>query len=262
MQESVSSVLEKIAKIYNQDLNYRATDILRLRTIVEKTKDLPQPEIEQILSEYCYPQKLSGHSYMVAQLAKLIVAKFGSYFANAGIYIKREHTIVLALDHDIGEYKSGDTVPSIGFRGFTPESKLATEFEAVHELYDSDDTRSIEDFYEYEARTTHEAMLVKICDILELFCHNRILARFGLGIITKENYKTCAPETWAESEKLLSEREQNLTAAPLTIAELLEDVYVQRFHSFNFKPIFCELFFAFVDSIRDFPFELYLSTTP
>lgn len=234
-------MLAAYAKVYNLKMKVRATDHLRL---IDQGSTIRHRHVQSILE----------HAAMTAKLVEFICWVYGDELAAAGEKIDPIRASFLAGNHDDPEWRDGDMVPQLGFLSFTPEMKYELEHAAMNDLLGSEWNFLREGYEEYEKRETANAKLAKTGDILELFCHNRVLLGFGLGIVTYDNYKLCAPETQDESLEFLVKSPEGTTS----IAEILEARYIKRFREMNFPPIYQQIFTELTDVIRIFPFVDYI----
>ena len=243
MSRIATAAIEQIAKVYNLSTNVRATDILR-----NVNADLP-PQAKLV-------QSILEHSAMVAMITTFVYANYSDLFREAGFIIRPEHSSFMGLHHDDPEWWTLDMVPTLGFRSLSPEEKRRAEQEAMEILLGPKNRNSLlwQTHDEYEARVTDDAVFVKTCDILELFCHNRILASYDVGIITWDNYKTHAPEVLQESEQFLKDHDAAGAKIPLSIADILERIYIEKFKAFGFPPVMADVFFDLTETIRTYPF--------
>ena len=235
-------MVERLAKIYNLSTNIRATDHLRMIDA-------------GLLPQFKLVQSISEHSDMTARVVEFAFLSYNDVFCRANFLVRPEHASFLATHHDDSEWWTLDMVPVLGYLSFSSEEKHHAEQEAIDLLLGEGDNLLRSAYEEYEARQTPDAILAKTCDILELFCHNRILASHGLGIITWANYKNCAPETQSESEYFLRLHDKEGITTPVTIAEILEKKYTDRFLQFNFPSVIVDFFDEVVETIRIFPFK-------
>ncbi|MFV0484812.1 MAG: hypothetical protein ACK5MU_01090 [Candidatus Saccharimonadales bacterium] len=236
------AVLVAYAKLYNLKTNVRATDHLR--------------RIDQGLPvQFRHVQSVLEHEAMTAKLVELICWVYGDRLKAAGEKIDPMRSSFMASRHDDVEWRDGDMVPQLGYMNFTPEMKVIAERGALEDLLGVEQNFLRDAHEEYEKRETGDAILAKTGDILELFCHNRVLLCFGLGKITYGNYKECAPETHDESLEFLEKSPIGETS----IAEVLEARYIKRFREMNFPTIYQDIFDEIVVALRSFPFAEYIS---
>lgn len=191
---------------------------------------------------------------MTAKLTGAIACHFGDLLSSSGYPVDIQRASFMAILHDDAESLTGDLVPSLGFNIDSEKDKISAETSAINDLLGFEQNCIKKAYQDYEDRICPDSKLVKLCDILELFCHNRILYRFNLGIINWENYKLNASETWEESE--LSLRKYNGTTS---IAQVLEDKYTVKYYSFGFPEVYNQLFETFKRIISEFPFEKYIT---
>lgn len=241
MSKHAWAVLVAYAKLYSLKMNVRATD--HLRSI---DKDLTD--------EVRHVQSILEHEALTAKLVELICLVYGDMIWEAGIDVDPVRASFLASHHDDVEWRDGDMVPQLGYKEFTPERKMLAERSALVDLIGCEQNFLRAAHEEYEARKTPNAILAKVGDILELFCHNRVLLRFGMGMITYDNYQQCAPETHDESLEFL---EQSATGET-SIAEVLEARYVKRFREYGFPSVYQDIFDDVTYALKSFPFEEYI----
>ena len=235
------AVLVAYAKIYNLKTGVRATDHLR--------------RIDGGLPErFKHVQSILEHEALTAKLVEFICLVYGDDLWESGVDIDPVRASFLASHHDDVEWRDGDMVPQLGYKDFTPERKAIAERNALEDLIGSERNFLRKAYEEYEARRTPEAILAKVGDILELFCHNRVLLCFGMGTITYENYRECAPETHDESLEFL---EQSATGET-SVAEVLEARYIKRFRELNFPPVYQNIFDDITYALKTFPFGEYI----
>jgi 5'-deoxynucleotidase YfbR-like HD superfamily hydrolase len=205
--------------------------------------------------EFRHVQSILEHAAMTAKLAEFVWLAYGKVLAVAGETIDPVRASFLASHHDDPEWKTGDTVPVLGYKSFGTASKTMAEHDAMNDLLGQEPNFLREAYEEYEERRTGAAKLAKTCDILELFCHNRVLLSFGYGIITMDNYRTHAPETFDESLKFIHRSPYGVTS----IAEILEYQYTERFAKLGFPPVYEMVFAEVAEAARSFPFWNFIS---
>jgi 5'-deoxynucleotidase YfbR-like HD superfamily hydrolase len=240
MSWEATAVLAAYAKVYNLKANIRATDHLRMID-------------GGLLARHRHVQSILEHEALTAKLVEFICLVYGDTLVKAGEEIDLVWASFMAGHHDDGEWREGDMVPELGYKNFTPEKKDLAEWEAMNDLLGVGQNVVRRAYDEYELRETSAARLVKVGDILELFCHNRVLLSFGYGMITYENYRQCAPETHDESLEFL-----RVSPAGTSIAEILEARYILRFGEMDLPPVYQMIFDSITAAVRVFPFEDYI----
>jgi 5'-deoxynucleotidase YfbR-like HD superfamily hydrolase len=235
-------VVKKMAKLYNLQFHTRATD--QLRNIDADTS-----------TRIRFKQSVAEHGFFTSKMVGFILSAYQDVLEN--LALNHDRAIVLGNYHDDLEWRDGDMAPGLP-SSQSPTGKSITEQESMDDLLDSQDEFLRQIYQECKELRTYESQLVKICDILELFCHNRILARYNHGIVTWENYKDYSPETWEESEYFLAEHEERQDNIPLTVAHILETKYFERFYKLPIAPALRDIFLQVAGAIRTFPFEQFI----
>lgn len=238
---AAQATLAAYAKVYNLKLNCRASDHLR-RIDVDAT------------AKSRHAQSVLEHAALTAKLLEFVYLNYSERLHRAGENLDVVWASFMASHHDDPEWLTGDMVPVLGYRSFDEKDKHFKEHTAMQNLLGDAPNFLRESYEEYERRSTAAARLVKVCDILELFAHNRILLAFGYGVITWQNYLDFAPETREESLLFLRKSSAGVTS----IAEILEYSYKGRFDAMDFPPVYREIFYELADAITDFPFYSYV----
>ena len=236
------SVVANFAKLYLLKIHPRATDHLRC---IDAGMNLRMRHV----------QSVAEHELLTAKLVELVYYAYDSLFASYGQEIDLVWASFMATHHDDCEWMPGDMVPSIHYGCNDVSEKRRKETNALRNLLkpfsDRSDDTVLRCHREYERRNTSEAKLVKLCDMLELFVHNRVLLSFDLGIITPEEIGSYLPEVQYESEEFL----RKFHTERLSIAEVLEDIYLDRFSAMAFPAPYITIMGEMLDAIRAFPFR-------
>ncbi len=237
----INEVLENYAIAYNLTTKIRATDLLR---------HIPGKLNQRTL----LTQSIAEHNLMTAALLEFIWLEFSKNIGRRGFDLDPIYMSFMASHHDFDEAIDGDLVPSLCYGCTTAEAKTASSTKTMQRLYGKRPNNfALRAYDEYEARKTFTAQIVKVGDILELFCHNRILLNFGLGVITDETCQNFLPEIQNESKHFLE-----LFGRETSVAEILEHIYAETYEGYDFPPILDEMFASFKSAICKFNFRQFI----